>query len=75
MAFHYSRFGSFGLALRNYADLNGFVPEANDKPEDFAWSHDDFDGDDGYDTWLDHVADAVAATERAQISLSIWHND
>lgn len=78
MAFHYSRFGAFGLALQNYADLNGFVPEADDKAEDFAWPHDEFDGN-GYagcadEQWADHVADAVAATELAQINLSLWQN-
>jgi hypothetical protein len=74
MAFHYSRFGIFGLALRNYADLHGYVPQAGDKPEDFVWSHDDFDIDDGPEAWLDHVDDAVAATERAQVNLTLWQN-
>jgi hypothetical protein len=77
MAFHYSRFGIFGLALRNYADLHGYVPQAGDEPEDFVWSHADFEReDDGADpeAWLDHVADAIAATERAQVNLTIWQN-
>ena len=74
MAFHYTRFGSFGLALQPYADLHGYVPEAGDEHAGFDWPHDDFEGEGGAECWLDHLADAEAATSRAEQRLQTWRS-
>jgi len=82
MAFHISNFGSFASDLKHYADINGYVPEEGDSPEDLNWGHDEFERDfddygDGYDgyaaeKWSEHVSGAVAATEKASVALAEW---
>lgn len=80
MAFHKSNFGSFGENLP--CDLNGYVPELGDCPDDFSFDHDNFsldydqhgNGYEGYadDAWDEFVLAAVAATEEAQAALDEW---
>lgn len=83
MAFHKSNFGSFGNLP---CDMNGYVPEADDGPWDFAIDHGterthDENGelteygewweDEGFPEWRDR---AVKETEEASKALSEWQN-
>lgn len=80
--FHRSDMGSFGGHLP--CDLNGFVPEKGDKPEDFKFGHDtftvDFDewgnGYRGYakEQWEAFVASAVKEAEIASDALEEWRS-
>ena len=80
--FHKSVFGLFGSTLPT--DLNGFVPEPGDKPEEFNFGHDefvtDFDADgNGYegaaaDAWAAFVSEAEAETRAARATLNEWRN-
>jgi hypothetical protein len=70
MAFHMSTLGSFGNSLYQWADLEGYVPQAGDKPEDLTYP--DEDGEFGDEEWTLWVSQAVAATERAEASLKRW---
>lgn len=82
--FHHSNLGSFGSGLPH--DMNGFVPEAEDGPWDFAIdhgcqeTHDDDDNlteygqwweEDGFPEWQ---AEAIKATELAKSALHAWQN-
>lgn len=80
MAFHKSNFGTFGESLP--CDLNGYVPEEGDSPDEFSFDHDNFSADydqhgNGYegaadDAWAEFVSAAVTATEEAQAALDRW---
>ena len=77
MAFHISNFGMFAKGLQPFTDRNGFVPEADDKLEDLAFSGDfdmpdDGSGDTYDDDWADFKEAAVAATEQASAALKKW---
>jgi hypothetical protein len=80
--FHRSNLGSFGEGLQ--ADMQGYVPEADDGPWDFTIDYGserthDADGElteygqwweeEGYPEWQ---AAAIAATERATAALAEW---
>lgn len=72
MSFHYTNFGSFGENLKHFADLRGFVPEEGDSHEDMEWdAMTEWDDD----SWDEHVADAVAATEAAQKAVNEWRGE
>lgn len=73
MAFHKSNLGSFGADLP--CDLAGYVPEADDRAEQFDV---DLVGDDqrewwyedgGFEEWRD---EAVKATAKAEAALAEW---
>lgn len=79
--YHWSNLGDFGKGPRVYADLDGYVPQEGDKPENFRWPHNeftcDFDGGEGYEgyaqeQWENHLANAIAATEKAKCALREW---
>ena len=81
MAFHKSNFGAFGGGL--HADMNGYIPEAEDGPFDLAYDHAERTHNaDGTlteygewwveDRWPEIVAEAVKATAEAQESLREW---
>lgn len=85
MAFHKSNLCSFGEGLR--ADTNGYVPEANDGPWDFAIDHGtgrthDEDGElteygewweeEGFPEWRDA---AVEATRQSTEALGRWQRE
>lgn len=71
MSYHYSNFGQFSDYVVQYADLNGYVPEAGDDPENFTWPHEGYEGDE----WEDFVQQAIAATEEAEEALKEWRED
>lgn len=85
MAFHKSNLGRFGDGLRS--DMNGFVPEANDGPWDFAIDHGterthDEDGnltdygdwweEEGFPEWQDAALDAALEATK---TLSKWQRE
>lgn len=81
MSFHKSNLGSFAGGIK--ADINGYVPEANDGPWDFAIDHAERthneDGslteygewweEDGFPQWQE---ECVEATKKAQNALGEW---
>lgn len=80
--FHVSNFGSLAGSLADVADLNGFVPEPGDRPEQFTWDHDEFTNDfddygNGYEGYADgiwevFVSDAQEALRAANLRVEGW---
>jgi hypothetical protein len=80
--FHHSKLGRFGDNLREWADLDGYVAEEGDNPEDFSWPHEDFTKDfdeygNGYDgcadeMWSNHVAECVEVTRVNASLIRTW---
>lgn len=73
--FHYSNLGQFGTHLKQYADLDGYVPEAGDDLTDFRYPEGWFDGSNesaNPDDWIDFVFNATAATTEALESINRW---
>jgi hypothetical protein len=72
MSFHITKLGSFGRRLSRFADLDGYVPEEGDTPEDMHW-----EGGIEWDeeSWDDYVTEAVAATEEAKKALRDWQDE
>ena len=67
--FHHSELGSYGDALRPYADLGGYVPEEGDHWEDLDWDAlDEWDED----SWKDFVANAIEVASRQKAELERW---
>jgi len=57
-------FGKFGKQLQQYADLDGYVPEAGDPASMFEYEEpNDFDDP---DVWEDFVQEAMNATDHAE---------
>lgn len=67
--FHISKLGGFGYQVREFADLDGYVPEPGDRPTHFTW--DDLTQWEGK-TWADFVARARDKTHAAMQELSLW---
>lgn len=65
--FHKSNFGSIHLP----SDLDGYVPEAGDKHEDFRWEDSDWTDE----QWDDFVERAVDATEEANKTIKAWRDN
>lgn len=65
--FHKSNYGSAGESLPS--DIRGYVPEAGDDHADMVW-----DGMEEWtdETWADYMADAIAATAKADADLNAW---
>lgn len=67
--YHISNFGKFAEPLKQFADLNGQVPEQGDAKEGFHYPSD-------YDwtanEWADWCRSADAAAESAQQDLNDW---
>ena len=82
MSIHVSNFGQFSSGLDVLADVEGYVPEAGDAAEMFAWGHDDFEVDvdrhgDGYEgraaeMWRTHLAECATAIAGAEAAVSAW---
>lgn len=69
MSFHFSNFGQFSNEIKEYADLDGHVPEAGDDWFSFRW---DAAIRWTKDAWQEHVEGAVRATVRAERALDAW---
>lgn len=68
MPFHMNNLGSFGANLYQWADLDGYVPQEGDTPDQFSYEDGDFDPDE----WRIWVEQAVTATKRAEEALERW---
>ena len=78
--FHKSNFGRFGQNLP--CDMDGFVPQVGDEPDQFRFDGDEFTADfdaqgNGYEgaaseAWDEFVTLAIDATSEAQTALSEW---
>lgn len=67
--FHLTNLGKFAGELKQYADLNGYVPEAGDDHSAMEW---DAATKWEADAWREHVAAAVLATEQAEQDVAEW---
>lgn len=81
MAYHISNLGSFAGTATDpdapayYTDMNGFVPQHGDSVEDFtSRSGEPYDPDyvHGNLSWDEWVADADAATRKAEAAAARW---
>lgn len=66
---HVSNYGFFGEKLKPFTDLNGYIPEEGDKPEDGTWA-DRFTPTE----WKEFLAKATAAKEKATTALDEWRD-
>lgn len=61
--YHQNVFGKFADHVTQYADINGYVPEAGDHWSRMTWdAQTEWDAD----TWQEHVEAAVRATKCAE---------
>lgn len=67
MSYHLNNLGTYADHVRPFADIDGYVPQDGDAPEDFRW-----DGGEPPHDWEEHVAGAVKATRIANASISRW---
>uniref|UniRef100_A0A7C3VJX4 Uncharacterized protein n=1 Tax=Planktothricoides sp. SpSt-374 TaxID=2282167 RepID=A0A7C3VJX4_9CYAN len=67
--FHLSTLGGFSYQLREFADLDGFVPEPGDRPKNFRW-----EGDRQWDsqTWKEFLYRAQDRKHKVQQLSSLW---
>ena len=72
MSYYIGNFGAFGGALADFADLNGYVPQMGDAPDDLQW---DAMVEWSDDSWQEFVKDAVAATAAAEAALNEWRSE
>ena len=77
--FHFTNLGQFGMSLqRNYADLEGYIPEKGDQLKDFCYPTGWFDEtrpDLVQEEWDEFVDKAVEATEVALDNIERWRNE
>ena len=71
MAFHFSKLGRFSHNVKRFADMNGLVPEAGDKREDFDYVT-GYRGDFTDKSWEEFVNEAVATTKHAIEARTEW---
>ena len=67
--YHVTNLGDEANRVRQYADLEGYIPQSGDRSEQFTW--------DGLaewtaDDWADHVANAETATIEAEAAIGEW---
>jgi len=67
--YHLSNLGRFAEQVRGFSDLNGYVPEVGDTPQQFVWDN----GEPPYD-WDQYVASAVEATNEAEKQVQAWRD-
>lgn len=67
--FHKNNLGECASYVDQFADIQGYVPEAGD-----CWSGMEWDAATEWDddAWQEHVEGAVRATERAEEVISGW---
>jgi len=67
--YHKTHLGSFSGEVEQYADLDGYVPEAGDHWSKMTWdAQTQWDAD----SWQEHIEAAVRATERAESGVAEW---
>lgn len=63
--FHHTNFGTFGESLRQFADVNGYVPEFGDSLDKMAYPNPPVN-------WESFIEQAVQATQAAKEGLDNW---
>ncbi len=66
---HKSNLGGYGDDAEQYADIDGYIPQAGDKHENMNWDAMTVWDD---DSWAEHVSAAVAATAAAEEAIADW---
>ena len=67
--FHISTLGGFSYQLREFADLDGFVPEPGDRPKNFRWdSSRQWDSQ----TWKEFLYRAQDRKHKVEQLSSLW---
>ena len=69
--FHYSNLGVFGGGLRQYADRNGFVPQAGDNEGDFNFE----DCPNASLDFEDRICEAAIELKEAKKALRDWQKN
>lgn len=73
MSFHIFDFGPVSGRLQEYADKDGFIPEAGDRWQDFNWTNAKAkafaDKQTGETIWQEFLKKAIAATSKAMAAL------
>ena len=64
---HISNYGFFGEKLKPYADMNGYVPEAGDNPENGAWCEKFTAGE-----WKKFLVESLSVRADASAALDEW---
>jgi hypothetical protein len=65
--YNISNLGTFAAHVRAFADIDGYVPEPGDSPDDFRW-----DGGEPPHDWPVFIEGAVKATRVANASAARW---
>jgi hypothetical protein len=72
MAYHLTHLGRYGETVREYADLDGYVPQEGDTAADMHYPtplcHDLEDPE----QWEVFLAAAIAATAEAEQAIAAW---
>jgi hypothetical protein len=69
--FHYTELDMFCNDVKKYADADGYVPEAHDLFQDFAYPEEQFNN---LKSWAKHIENSVHATRSARQKLHAWRN-
>ncbi len=69
--FHYTKLDIFCNDVKQYADSDGYVPEAQDIFQEFSYPEEKFKS---LDSWTAHISSSVHATQSAQQKLYAWQN-
>lgn len=67
--YHTTNLGAYGNIVAQYADIHGYVPEADDHWQDMGW---DAMTEWTDEAWAEHVAGAVEATTEAVDAVAEW---
>ena len=70
--FHQSNLGSFDTHVAQFADLNGYVPQAADDHADMVW---DAATEWTPAKWRAHIEEAYAATDEAEKAIAEWREN
>ncbi len=67
--FHVSSLGGFAYSLKAFADADGYVPEAGDRPNNFRWEQTIKWNN---KTWADFIERASKKTHEAREKQELW---
>ena len=69
--FHYTKLDMFCNDIKDYADADGYVPEAEDVVQDFSYPDKEFKD---LHAWNEYIQACVIATQTAEAKLDAWRN-
>jgi len=69
--YHYTKLDLFCNDVKQYADADGYVPEAEDIFQDFSYPQEQFKD---LNNWTQHIQRSIHATRSAQQKLHAWNN-